>query len=175
MCKAVDTIEEVKGMGSYWKVGETQMTQIFIQSEKDGVIKRLADVTYGQIKDNDTIKSFTDLNTTYIETWGTKLVFCLEDGLFYSANYRLQKSGEEVAGILNDFVNSSSHDNKAFADKIVNSHRTLQQGAFTLFTKCIEAWAGFNKKGYYDDRNKATVELSAKIWDTINEEYIPFI
>ena len=175
MYKIVDTVAEVKDNSRLWKVHD--LTQIFIQgSEKDSSISRLCDVaTYEDIKATDTIKTFSDLNRTYIETWQSELVYCKEDETYYSATNRIGKKGEEVAQILLDFVNGSSNNYENFAEAIVQSHRTLQQCIFKLFTVCLKKWASYKEKNWYDDRNKATIQLSSKLWDEVKDEYIPFI
>lgn len=70
-------------------------------------------------------------------------------------------------------VNSYGFDEKAFADAITNSHRTLQQSAMRAFLACIKTWADAE---HYDGRNEATVKVSKRIVaDFDGDLYLPFV
>lgn len=48
-------------------------------------------------------------------------------------------TGEELAEIITDFVNSSNHDKiEEFVEAFTYQHRTLQQSAFGMFLQLIE-------------------------------------
>jgi len=87
----------------------------------------------------------------------------------------LKIKSEEMAEKLLDYVNSSLSRDEDFAERIMRSHRTLQQNVFRLFIKCVKKWAEQDKRGYYDPRNEQTVKLSAKIMEIEDVEAIPFI
>ena len=89
----------------------------------------------------------------------------------------MEKSrGLELAEAVTDYVNNFNYATgiEEFCDGMNRQYRTLQQS----FMRLIIGWLESNKKnlesGYYDDRNKRTVELSAKIIEII-DTYLPTI
>lgn len=78
--------------------------------------------------------------------------------------YRARVAGEAAAKALLEGLNWGGQDFiDAFAEKLTDGHRTLQQDAFRAFVACLEKWAGDRAEGYYDDRNRSTVTFSAEI------------
>jgi len=90
---------------------------------------------------------------------------------------RKELSMKDITKMMSDKLNCMGpRDNiKEFVKYISKEHRTLQQIFFKTFMKTIKMWAEMKKLGYYDDRNKATVELSERIVKEVGEEGIPFI
>lgn len=83
-----------------------------------------------------------------------------------------RKTDEQMARDLAMYVNSFSHSGKKFAKELMNEHRTLQQNVMRLFMTCIKTWS---EQEHYDDRNRATVELSKKIMKSVGEYSLPMI
>ena len=74
------------------------------------------------------------------------------------------KTAEEVANILADFVNKANREELVrFTDYMVgNVHRTLQQQVIGLLMGLVQRYARLTEN-YYDLRNEATVQLCKKI------------
>jgi hypothetical protein len=86
------------------------------------------------------------------------------------------KDGKDVAKLMALFVNSFSIDEKAFIETFSKEHRTLQQS----FTKLCWLWLKkldeLGNDGWYDDRNKASVEFAQKVVRQFKDEtYFPLI
>jgi len=82
-------------------------------------------------------------------------------------------SGIELAAAVTDFVNAFSPDTKAFANAILQEHKTLQQSTMRLVFELIRAMAGQN---YVDDRNERAVEMCKRIISQFDDElYLPLI
>ena len=83
---------------------------------------------------------------------------------------RGDNTGEKVANILGDFVNSGGmSDFKDFVSGIMRQHRTLQQMIFTCFILCIKAWSDNFRKGWFDARNEYTVKVADMIVEGVEE------
>ena len=91
----------------------------------------------------------------------------------YRVLNRTSNSGElteiVVSDMLNGFGNEKVND---FVASLMKDHRTLQQCFMRLIVKIIEAWADAE---YFDDRNKATIELAKKLNVVIKDSYLPMI
>ena len=83
------------------------------------------------------------------------------------------KEPDKMAEELEDFVNNMSMDEKAFADCVMNFHRSLQQSTMRLFLSVIQR---FSEQKNYDLRNEKTVMLSKKIMEAVGDDkYLPFV
>lgn len=83
---------------------------------------------------------------------------------------------EDVADLLMDAVNSSAFDNKAFAKQITErTHRTLQQSFFRAIMACVRTWSQMHHEKWFDLRNEATVNASAKIEEVLKDDYFPLV
>lgn len=71
---------------------------------------------------------------------------------------------------LTNFVNSYSHDSKAFATELTYEHRTLQQSAFGLMLTCIDTWANL-PENQYDGRNEYTIKTCRRIVEAFGEDW----
>ena len=82
-----------------------------------------------------------------------------------------EREAKELVEKLSRFVNRHSN-MKLVADGIHCEHRTLQQGMMRLFMVCIQKWADDYGKGdgWYDLRNAATCQISAKIVAKLGDE-----
>ena len=63
---------------------------------------------------------------------------------------------QELAG----WVNAMGHENRAFANAVMDKHRTIQQQLFETMLFCFDMWAGTDS---YDLRNEFTVLKSREI------------
>ena len=82
-------------------------------------------------------------------------------------------SGEELAGAVTDFVNGFNPDQKAFIDRMLSEHPTLQQSSMRLIFELIKAMA---KQRYKDARNERAVEVCKHIVSQCGDEmYLPLI
>jgi len=88
---------------------------------------------------------------------------------------------EEFVSTVEDFVNTFKEDKlRNTGEELSKMHPTLQQNFMRLALAFIKAES--EKRGY-DDRNKATVELSRKMWGAVQKTeyfykdtaYLPFI
>ena len=90
-----------------------------------------------------------------------------------------KKSGEKVAREFADFCNtmSNSEEEQKFAEELCyRTHRTIQQTAFGVMVRCMKLWADEHKKGSYDLRNEATVQICKRVIDLLEDEiYLPFV
>jgi len=68
---------------------------------------------------------------------------------------------EELAETITDFVNSYSHDKKAFIEALFRQHRTLQQSTIRLFLEVIEAAA--EPEYRTDGRNENTKQICQEV------------
>jgi hypothetical protein len=88
---------------------------------------------------------------------------------------------ENAINLANDiekFVNSFNCKNKILVGQLVKMHKTLKQSFMReIIMEFIKAEAENYKKGYYDDRNKATAEFCNKIMELAEKEntHFPFI
>ncbi len=93
-----------------------------------------------------------------------------------SEAFKTPTKTDDVAKLLADAVNSSSFENKEFAEEITHrTHRTLQQGVFRAFNACVNSWADMDKEGWYDLRNEATVKASTKVKEVLKDDYFPLV
>lgn len=81
---------------------------------------------------------------------------------------------EDFTNVVEDFVNTFSTDKLRMAgEELARMHPTLQQNFMRVVIAFIKAQS---EKKYFDDRNKATVELSRELWNTLTKsEYIKTI
>jgi len=80
-----------------------------------------------------------------------------------------QERGETIAQLLSSFVNGAGEEEKrAFVEKVLCDHRTLQQEIFDLFLRTCEKWAQV-EENWYDLRNEFTVKTSKKIVEEVLE------
>lgn len=76
---------------------------------------------------------------------------------------------EQVEKMVNDF----DFQDEKLAESMANDHPTLQQNFMRMVTMFIEEMAN---KTYFDDRNKASVELAKKLKPIIEENKgMPYI
>lgn len=87
-------------------------------------------------------------------------------------NTKETERAEKVANDLLEFVNSYSHDDKAFAEAICRGHRTLQQSVMRLFMTMVHRMADSTN---FDERNEASVVLACKIEQATDGYSLPFI
>jgi hypothetical protein len=85
-----------------------------------------------------------------------------------------EESAKKAVEGLTGYVNNYGASYKLFAQYLMNEHRTLQQSTMRLFIACIEEWS---KQKYGDLRNEATLELSKKIMNALENEntHLPLI
>ena len=69
---------------------------------------------------------------------------------------------EQIQAELFRWLNGS-HDNAAFAEGVMDEHRTLQQSYFSLIMVTLQAWADMYDKGFYDGRNEFTCKKAKEI------------
>ena len=75
-----------------------------------------------------------------------------------------------LANALSVFINCSTKDEtREVAKRVTDDHRTLQQSTMSLFMECIAIWAKDADNENYDERNKATCEISRKITNMFND------
>ena len=96
------------------------------------------------------------------------------------SSYQRKEAAKKAANDLMDFLNDMSVDKQTFAETILNSHRTLQQGLFKVFMILVKSWALAYKERRYDLRNEATCERAAAMLNGITAaglepDVIPFI
>ncbi len=83
---------------------------------------------------------------------------------------------EKLASDLAMAVDAFGLSNKKVAKYIASEHRTTQQNIMRLMLAIIRGLAENFDKGYYDDRNEATVRLAKKIVESIEgEDALPLI
>lgn len=76
--------------------------------------------------------------------------------------------GKEMVKLFTDFVNSAGlRDKQEFAEAMMLEHRTLQQEAFDLMLKTMEAWAKL-PDDRIDPRNSGAVRLSKRIIESLD-------
>jgi len=69
---------------------------------------------------------------------------------------------EEVYKIISDTCNTMNlRELRELGKKLAEMHPTLQQNFMRVVTAFIEAQSKKVTEGYYDDRNRATVELAS--------------
>ncbi len=91
----------------------------------------------------------------------------------YRVLNRVSENGELTEIVISDMLNGYGNEkNDAFIQALMSDHRTLQQSFMRLITNVIKAWA---KTEYFDDRNKATIELAEKLNVIIKDSYLPLI
>lgn len=95
-------------------------------------------------------KAFKELLTEY--EWAT----------YKEHNDRHEFFRKQVEKMVNDF----GFQDEKLAESRANDHPTLQQSYMRMVVKFIEKMAD---KPYYDDRNKASVELAKKLKPIIEE------
>jgi hypothetical protein len=95
-------------------------------------------------------KAFNELLTEY--EWAT----------YKEHNDRHEFFRKQVEKMVNDF----GFQDEELAKSMANDHPTLQQSFMRMVVKFIEKMAD---KPYYDDRNKASVELAKKLKPIIEE------
>lgn len=78
---------------------------------------------------------------------------------------------EKLANNVLDFVNAYGHDDKAFAETICRSHRTLQQSVMRLFITTIRQMAVMP----CDERNEAAKALAREISRIAEDHPLPLI
>lgn len=87
-----------------------------------------------------------------------------------------EETAETQAKELSDWINNmgiGADEYQAFAEQIVREHRTLQQKIFALMFVTIREWSHAET---YDEKNKATVELSKAIISCVGANpSIPYI
>jgi hypothetical protein len=76
--------------------------------------------------------------------------------------------GKDAAEALTDFVNGAgSIDKQQFVQRMMTSHRTLQQESFDLFIMCMAEWAKV-EENRYDVRNQYAVNKSKEIFEKVS-------
>lgn len=85
-----------------------------------------------------------------------------------------KKQAQQFADLMNTMERGEQ---KAFAEALcLQTHRTLQQSAFSTFMACIRTWAEMYEAGCYDLRNEETCRMSAEIVKLFGgDTYVPFI
>jgi hypothetical protein len=86
-----------------------------------------------------------------------------------------EQEARDSAERLLDELNDMGFDRNHFADKVVHSHRSLQQNLFRLFMDCVERWAECERRSYFDIRNRHTVKMCKKILDIDGILLIPHV
>ena len=96
---------------------------------------------------------------------------------FNSWDYWKKKPDMEDAGkVLFDVINVIGVDRKPFIEVLSSEHRTLQQNFMRLILDSIMCFAEKYESGYFDARNEAACELSAKIVKNFRSEFgLPLI
>lgn len=80
-----------------------------------------------------------------------------------------KKAFEEIVKYVNRFGNKYEN----FVDLMKSEHRTLQQ-SFTRL--CVKWLLDLAERQYFDDRNKASVELGKKFKERLGDEcHLPLI
>ena len=83
---------------------------------------------------------------------------------------------EKIVRQLSDYVNNMSHDSEAFANAVMQEHRTLQQSMMALFVLCIKKWSECDSENNHDGRNEATCKMATKIMEALDGDIgLPFI
>lgn len=85
-----------------------------------------------------------------------------------------EERAKDMVQKISNYVNCFNPSHTDFATFVTAEHHTLQQGMARLFVACIQRWADYYDKGYFDARNEAICKLSAEIVKN-NETYLPFI
>ena len=89
-------------------------------------------------------------------------------------------AAQEGAKLAQEFcrkVNSMSTSEEftsAFANAVLNEHRTLQQGVMRGIYKLIEGWAKAGELKHYDARNEATVHFCQSIKTLAEKDNVAF-
>jgi hypothetical protein len=81
-----------------------------------------------------------------------------------------QEQAQQAVRVLSDFVNSYSHNPKAFVEALSREHRTLQQSATSLMLAWFTHLASLHE-GEYDGRNEASVKMAKLIQPILVENY----
>jgi len=86
-------------------------------------------------------------------------------------------SAKDAAELMTDKLNALNpgNDIEEFVKVVNKEHRTIQQKVFKLVVALCKNWSNNFDKGYYDDRNQATVKRSKDIMAIEDIESIPFI
>lgn len=86
--------------------------------------------------------------------------------------------GSEVANLLTEAVNRHSEEDVigGFAEKLGNTHRTLQAAAVRVLLKGLVKWASdCHANDRLDARNEAAVKLILNLRQTVIDTPVPFI
>ena len=84
----------------------------------------------------------------------------------------------QIADELESFINCFNPKTEILVDKLSRMHKTLQQSLMReVIMEFIKKEADNYKKGFCDDRNRATGEFCNKIMEMAEKEevYFPFI
>jgi hypothetical protein len=76
---------------------------------------------------------------------------------------------EKFDSAVNLFMSDDEY--RELAEKICNTHRTLQQNKMRLIVHMLQVWADQDRDGWYDLRNEATVKLASKIVDAFKDDF----
>lgn len=76
---------------------------------------------------------------------------------------------EKFDSAVNLFMSDEEY--RELAEKICNTHRTLQQNKMRLIVHMLQVWADQDRDGWYDLRNEATVKLASKIVDAFKDDF----
>lgn len=97
-----------------------------------------------------------------------KLVSRYESSTYKDWGDRSEFFNDMVDIMVNDF----GFDDKGLAEKMANTHPTLQQNFMRMVYMFINNMAN---KSYYDDRNKNSVEFAKEVKEKVGEKYFSFI
>jgi hypothetical protein len=64
---------------------------------------------------------------------------------------------------------------RGFIDGVLRQHRTHQQNIFRSLLLLFRVWKDEGEKGWFDDRNKATVKGADKILESLKDHGVPYI
>jgi len=76
---------------------------------------------------------------------------------------------EQFDSAVNLFMSDKEY--HELAEKICNTHRTLQQNKMRLIVHMLLVWADQDREGWYDLRNEATVKLASKIVEAFKDDF----
>lgn len=76
---------------------------------------------------------------------------------------------EKFDSAVNLFMSDKEY--HELAEKICNTHRTLQQNKMRLIVHMLQVWAEQEEGGWYDLRNEATVKLASKIVEKFKDDF----
>lgn len=80
---------------------------------------------------------------------------------------------EKLAQEIENAINSFSFDEKKFAEAFKSFHPTLQQKFYRIIREVVNVQADSNR--IFDDRNKASHEISIEMKKIFEKKSLPFI